>query len=301
LLWLVRATCLVESRADLYSSYVANVLRAAKREEAAEVIVLWGKEEDQHGMVLRQWLGRVDPQFTFDSKDGEYRSSVSYYSHTGSSVRGSVENELLCRCVVEALASAYYRAIKDSAREPVLRDICERLARDEARHYKMFHTLLQQERATERNGFWRNLWVAYRRIRDLENDQIAFAFHCSQLKSAPSYSTRQAALAFIPSIYSLYRASHVSYAVGLILQATGLRVPAWASRLLGHAGIVYLRVRAALLKAEASARKQLSALLTFNRLSLPIVALAIALAPLLLLASIFLVATDSLPVPTAPR
>lgn len=259
LIWIIRATCLVESRADLYASYVGDVLRGGGRREAESVIESWGEEEAQHGTVLQLWLERADPTFHFRARDGEYRQTVRYYEHTGRSVRGSVENELLCRCVVESLASAYYRAIRDSTSEPVLRDICERLARDETRHYKMFRQLLERERQHGRAGLARNLWAAYLRIKDLENDQIAFAFFCTLDSAAPAYSTRSAGLAFLPKLYGLYRFGHVRFAAALIFQALDLRLPPGLISAAAALGLVYIRARAIWMKAERAVRGVLRA------------------------------------------
>jgi hypothetical protein len=240
LVWIVRATCLVESRADLYTGYLEDVVGSTSA--AAEQIRNWGAEEAQHGRALREWLARADPAFRFDQKDSEYRSGVAYYRHTGRSVRGSLQNELLCRCVVESLASAYYRAIRDSTAEPVLRDICERLSRDEAKHFKLFSTLLANERRRGRNGLLADLRVVHRRIRDLENDQIAYAFFCSG-ERPDTYSTRAAALAFLPRLYDLYRAPHIEYALRLTFQALEWRVPLPVVKAGAHLGVAYARIR----------------------------------------------------------
>lgn len=250
LLWVVRATCLVESRADLYASYVADVLRGGGREDAVALIESWGQEEAQHGAVLGEWLRLADPAFHFDDTDREYRGNVKYYQHSGQSVRGSLQNELLCRCVIESLASAYYRALEDSTREPVLREICDRLSRDEARHYAWFRRLLEQARRREPNGLLRDFRVMRRRIKDLENDQIAFAFHCSDTKSPGTYSSRLAAAHFLPLLYRLYRVRHITYAGRLLLGAVDIRLPRSLVRVLAAGAFVLTRARATLLRAR---------------------------------------------------
>jgi hypothetical protein len=116
----------------------------------------------------------------------------------------------------------------------------------------MFHRLLKQERG---NGVLRNLWVAYRRIKDLENDQIAFAFFCSDRSGSASYDTRDTALAFLPRVYGLYQHRHVAYAARLILQAVGLDLPPWAAKALAWGGVGYMRVRSATMKLERRARE----------------------------------------------
>lgn len=238
--WVVEATCLVESRADLYSSYVANVL--AEDEDAVRTIEQWGGEEARHGHALRAWLALAAPDFDFEKQNHTFRSNVPYYDHDGRSVRGSVENELLCRCVVEALASAYYRAIHDATEEPTLRKVCDLLARDEARHFRMFVKLLERERS---NGILQNLWVVYRRVRDLENDQVAFAFHCSKNEDGDT---------FLPVVYGLYRVEHIDYALRLILRAMNVRVPKRLSR--GASAGVWLATRVRSWRLRRTARRR---------------------------------------------
>lgn len=252
LVWIVRATCLVESRADLYTAYLESVLVGSARGDAVPTIVTWGSQEAQHGEVLRRWLRLADPAFCFEQQDERYRSHVRYYDDDGRSVRGSLGNELLCRCVVESLASAYYRAIRDATAEPLLKEICDRLARDEARHFKMFYRLLQQARGREPRHLLADLRTVYGRIKDLENDQIAFAFFSSEERSSgETYSTRDAALHFLPAIYGLYEVEHVRYAARLILQALGLSLPRWMVSTVARAGFGYTRVRSAWMRLRS--------------------------------------------------
>ena len=141
----------------------------------------------QHGEVLRRWLAVADPSFRFDDEDRSYRKNVPYYAHTGRSVRGSLENELLCRCVVESFASAYYGAIHDATGEPLLREICDRLARDEARHFSAFHALLEEARRGGRAGWISSLRTIYRRIRDLACADV----HVARLRECTAVDAQQ--------------------------------------------------------------------------------------------------------------
>src|SRR6185503_16554759 len=83
LVWIVRATCLVESRADLYTSYLEAVLVGGSRGDAVPTLREWGSQEAQHGEVLRRWLSLADPGFCFEEQNQEYRSSVRYYDRSG--------------------------------------------------------------------------------------------------------------------------------------------------------------------------------------------------------------------------
>jgi rubrerythrin len=253
LLRILRATCLVESRADLYSEYVEQVVRD-RGEDAVRVVRRWGQEEAQHGEALAMWLAKVDPAFSFTHKDAEYRDRVRYHPKNGVSVRGSVENELLSRCVVESLTSAYYRAIHDRTREPVLQDICQRLSRDEARHFKWFLTLLRAERRRHRAGLFSNVVTVYRRVKALEDDQIAYAFYCNDDGRDRPYTTAEAAAVFLPRVYALYEKRHLAYAVRLLLEALDLRMPRAVIGFFATGLLVYLRTRSLALRWRARRR-----------------------------------------------
>lgn len=244
-LWIVHATCLVESRADLYAAYTGEVVKGARRPGAEDLIRLWGEEEAQHGHALQAWLALADAGASFAEREEDYRSNVAYYVADGTPIRGSVQNELFCRCIVEALASAYYRAIHDSTEEPVLRELCVKLARDEARHFAMFRRLLMAEREQGANSLLRNVWLTLRRVKELENDQVAYAFHCSgpEGKSA-RYGQKQAGRRFLPNLYDLYEPKHLEYAGRLVAKAFDIRLPSPVFRVLALAATGYVRGRA---------------------------------------------------------
>ena len=49
----------------------------------------------------------------------------------------------MARCIVETGTSSYYTALAEAAREPVLKELCRRIATDEFRHYKLFYDTLK--------------------------------------------------------------------------------------------------------------------------------------------------------------
>lgn len=254
--WIVRATCLVESRADLYAAYVANVLSPEPDGEALSgQMASWGVEEAQHGSVLARWLAVADPDFPIETHLSEYLREVDYYVHTGCSVRGSIELELFCRCVVEALASAYYRAIRDATDEPLLKEICDRLARDEARHFAMFRRLMDERYPPTLQAKARRCLALLRRVRDLENDQIAYAFYCcnrsvGSQSTDTAYAQKRAARSFLPVVYGLYRAAHVEYAGHMILRAIGIKLPKKLVRVAARFVIGTVRLRSYVMRFQ---------------------------------------------------
>ena len=64
---------------------------------------------------------------------------------------------MIARCIVETGTSSYYTALHEAAAEPVLQEICRRIAADELRHYRLFYKTLCAYQARERLGRWARL------------------------------------------------------------------------------------------------------------------------------------------------
>ncbi|MBE9225042.1 acyl-ACP desaturase [Phormidium sp. LEGE 05292] len=212
----IKATCLIESRADLYSSYLLSVF--SSKNEWHKLIHIWNLEERQHGQALQKWSQLVDPDFNFEELYKKYIETVQYHSETGVSVRGSIANELIARCVIEALASAYYAAIRDRTSEPLLRDICDRLSKDEARHYGMFYKFLKEVQKTEKINIFNKLLILAKRVFELEDDQIIYASFCisTHLKQQ-NYNKSREGNTYISKMYPLYERKHIYYILNLLL------------------------------------------------------------------------------------
>ncbi len=218
---IIKATCLIESRADLYSSYLISVFYS--KSDWHRLIHIWNLEERQHGQALQKWSQLVDPDFNFEELYKKYIETVQYHSETGVSVRGSIANELIARCVIEALASAYYAAIRDRTPEPLLRDICDRLSKDEARHYGMFYRFLQECQKTEKINIFNKLLVLVKRVFELEDDQIIYASFCvgSYLKQE-KYIKSKETNTYISKMYPLYERKHIYYIFNFLVPILGL-------------------------------------------------------------------------------
>lgn len=97
----------------------------------------WQYDEVQHGTSLAKYVTTVWPDFEWDKAYArfmsEYRASCAkeYYEEE----RGL---EMLSRCVVEMGASSSYFSVREHSQEPVLKDLIERIRKDEIRHYKYF-------------------------------------------------------------------------------------------------------------------------------------------------------------------
>ena len=83
--------------------------------------------------------------------------------------------EMAARCVVEMGTTAYYQALHDACREPVLRELAWCIRSDEVRHYKHFYAYFLKYRRMERLGRTRVLAALARRAIDLRSEDARIA------------------------------------------------------------------------------------------------------------------------------
>src|SRR5882724_5224252 len=142
LLRIVKAAALVEHNGADYAEYLCRIFPddAAFQDMARR----WGDEEIQHGEALGRWATLADPDFDFDAACRRFSAGFRVDLAADSSVRGSRAREMIARCVVETGTSSYYSALAEATDEPVLREICQRVAADEFRHYKLFYKTLKR-------------------------------------------------------------------------------------------------------------------------------------------------------------
>lgn len=138
----VKAASLVEHNGEDYATYLCNVFHDDPEFQTAARH--WAGEEVQHGRALRRWAELADPTFDFDAAFKRFTAGFQLPLDAEESVRGSRAGELISRCIVETGTSSWYSAIKDGTDEPVLKEICRRIAADELRHYKLFYANLKR-------------------------------------------------------------------------------------------------------------------------------------------------------------
>lgn len=233
---IVRATFLLEARSAMYGDYLRRVLppRFSDRVDA------WAVEESHHARALRRWLALADP--TFDAEAALDRFAEIPYHADASSDRGGATQELMARCVVEALACGYYLALADRVEEPLLRSLTTRLASDERRH---FHQFLAWSDDTEPLSPTRRFVAIVRRLVELEDDQISGAASIS--RGADARHAAAARRRHFAAVYSMYRRQHVGQVQDMVWAAVGRRPPATVRRLATTIATTALRARAATL------------------------------------------------------
>jgi hypothetical protein len=249
ILRIVKAASLVEQNGGDYAHYLCGVFADDPLFQAAAT--RWGAEEIQHGQALGRWAALADPAFDHAAACARFSAGFRVDLDAKASVRGSRARELVARCIVETGTSSYYTALAEAAEEPVLRAICKRIAADELRHYKLFLTHLERYLAAEGLGFWGRLGVAVGRIRESEDDELAFAYHAAN-DEAGVYDRGRATRAYARRAYAVYRRHHVERSIAMVLKAVGLTPNGWLNRVATSLGWWFMRQRIARLEREAA-------------------------------------------------
>jgi hypothetical protein len=222
----IKAAALVEYNAPDYVTYLKRVFQAGPDQTIAD-IERWGTEESQHGKALGRWAEMADPSFKLEEAFARFRAGYTPAHFTGDgarSVRGSRRGEMIARCVVESGTSSYYSAIRDATDEPVLKDIAGRIAADEYRHYKLFYDTLHKQDEPQL-GFLRRLWVALGRVRESDDDELAYAWYCANVpkerEAAEPYNRRRHSRLAAKTSMTIYRRRHIEKLVQMVAKAVG--------------------------------------------------------------------------------
>jgi hypothetical protein len=211
----------------------------------------WGNEEIQHGLALGRYAHLADPSFDHADACARFTAGYRVDLEATASVRGSRAGELVARCIVETGTSSYYTALAEATDEPVLKAICQRIAADELRHYKLFLTHLRRYLAREGLGMWGRLKIALARIRESEDDELAFAYHAAN-DPRGVYNRTRAIRAYARRAYAVYRRHHVERGVAMVLKAAGLTPNGRINRVATGLAWWGMRKRAARLAREAA-------------------------------------------------
>ncbi|MBL8839780.1 MAG: ferritin-like domain-containing protein [Alphaproteobacteria bacterium] len=242
LVGLIKAAALVERNGGDYARYLHGVFAGdtAFQGEAER----WAAEEIQHGEALGRWARLADPSWDFEAAQQRFTAGYRVNINATESIRGSRTGELIARCIVEVGTSSYYTALADRAAEPVLKQICLKIAADEFRHYKLFYDNMKRYQTAENLGFWGRLRIGIGRITESEDDELAYAFFAANDLPGP-YDRRRSINAYIRRAYACYQPAHIDRGLGMVMKAVGLkprgRLHAALTRL--AVGIMQRRVR----------------------------------------------------------
>ena len=216
---IVKAASLVEYNGGSYAHHLCRIFyddpdfqRTARR---------WGDEEIQHGRALARWAVLADPSYDFEFAFGRFQAGYRVDFDSEASRRGSRSGEMIARCMVEIGTSSYYSALRDGVREPVLKEICRNIAADEIRHYKLFYKNLTRCLERERLGLLQRLRVAFGRIAEAEDDELAYAYYAANETAGPYYRRRYSR-AYARRALALYQPPHIQHMVAMAFKAVGL-------------------------------------------------------------------------------
>jgi len=244
----IKAAAMVERNGADYGIYLGRVF--ADDPSFAADIDRWSAEEVQHGMALGRWAQRADPSWDFDSAFARFRAGYKLPLDATDSVRGSQAGEMMARCIVETGTSSYYSALKDATDEPVLKQICAKIAADEFRHYKLFYEHMGRCLERDRLSKWRRLWIGWGRLAESEDDELSYAYYAANEPQDVAYDRTRARRAYARRAYSLYRRGHVQRAMAMILKAIGLEPQGRLNALLTALSLWFMRSRASRYAAQ---------------------------------------------------
>ena len=247
ILKVVKAASMVEHNGGDYGTYLCNVF--ADDPEFKVVAASWAQEEIQHGQALAKWAERADPSFNFESCFRRFTDGYKIPLHAKASVRGSRAGELVARCIVETGTSSYYTALMEAADEPVLKEICRNIAADEHRHYKLFYDHLRRYLKLEGIGRLRRLFVALGRLRESEDDELAYAYFAATAPEGAVYDRKRFSKAYARRAFAFYRPRHVERGVAMALKAAGLKANGRLHGFLSTLGYRFLSSRSRRLAA----------------------------------------------------
>jgi hypothetical protein len=124
--------------------------------------------------------------------------------------------------MVETGTSSYYSAMAEATEEPVLRQVCKLIAADEFRHFKLFYDHMRRYLARENIGVFGRLRIALGRIGETEDDELAYAFHCSNEPESLAYQHARCSAGYMAGAMRLYQFRHIERGMGMMLKSVGL-------------------------------------------------------------------------------
>jgi rubrerythrin len=244
----------VEYNAETYAGYLCKVFKDDP--EFCEIARAWAVEEVQHGQALGQWAEKIDPSWNLERAMAKFRAGyqVPHFSDdSSSSVRGSRSGEMIARCMVETGTSSYYSAIGASIDEPVLKEICAKIAGDEFRHYKLFYDTLNKYLAAEKLSKIERLKIALSRIAESEDDELSYAFFAANANDNEQYERKTWNREYMKRAYSYYKKPQVDRAVSMVFKACGFDPKGLAGKAASKAA--WWLIRNNVKRATASARQ----------------------------------------------
>jgi hypothetical protein len=121
-------------------------------------------------------------------------------------------------------------------------EVARKIAADELRHYKLFYDGAKRYQQTEGISLWARLKVAFGRIVESEDDELAYAYYAANAVSAP-YERKRWTREYAARAYAIYRRPHIDRGIAMILKAVGFNPTGRLHRLLSGAAWAFMRRR----------------------------------------------------------
>ena len=236
---MIKAASVVERNGLDYAIYLNNVFTDDPDFKGA--VDNWAVEEVQHGDALGHWAMLADPAWDYPASFERYRSSYHIPLEVDASVRGSRTGELIARCMVETGTSSFYTAMAEATDEPVLKLICKQIAADEYRHFKLFYDHMHRYLKREKLGVMQRTRIALGRVTESEDDELAYAYHCTNEGEGVAYDHQRCIAAYMSRAMGFYRRTHIDRAMGMMFKTIGFTPRGRVSR--AASGLAFLAMR----------------------------------------------------------
>jgi hypothetical protein len=242
LLQLMKTAGVVERNGSDYGTYLTNVF--AGDTLLQKEIKVWAEEEVKHGQTLATWVKLADPQYNFDKCFQSYIERFPIPVDSTESIRGSRGSELLARCMVEIGTSFFYTSIKERTDEPLLKQICAKIAADELRHYKLFYTHFQRYQEKEHLNLYQRFKVGLGRMFESNSDELATAYHTANELQEP-YDRKYHTKRYESMVYKYYNIAHVKRSMAMFCKAVGVNPQGWVHKCLSFMAMKVLSFKTA--------------------------------------------------------
>ena len=111
-----------------------------------------------------------------------------------------------------------------------------RFRADEYRHYKLFYDILGTQSDPDL-GFWKKLAIAVGRVRESDDDELAFAYYCANVSSEREaitpYNRKKFSKAAGQASMAIYHRKHIQKLVQMVMKVLGADPHGWMANLAG--------------------------------------------------------------------
>ncbi len=218
-----------------------NVRLFADDPAVAADVAAQANSEIRHSIALGKWVHLVDAEWDFDAAYARFQEGYKRLSRATGRPRGGNVGEMMRRCIEGAATIAYYGALRDSTEEPVLKEICAKIATDELYHYKLFYEHLRRYLKRDRLSRLTRLRIGWNRLAESENDELAYAYFAANEPRYADYDRKRSMRTFSSLAYPLYQSSHVEEATAMVLQTIGLNPQSFLNGMLTRSRLRFLR------------------------------------------------------------